>query len=80
VNFQINLPQDPLAPCKRPLAHPIPQSETVSFMKVIQNAKCNAIDSNGNKCTGGPMMKAKPQVLNFLYRALQMPLLLTALY
>ncbi|KAJ7912742.1 hypothetical protein B0H13DRAFT_2659938 [Mycena leptocephala] len=37
------------------------EQHAVIFMKVVQNAKCNAIDSNGNKCTSGPMMKAKPQ-------------------
>ncbi|KAJ7798515.1 hypothetical protein B0H13DRAFT_1933630 [Mycena leptocephala] len=37
------------------------EQHAVIFMKVVQNAKCNVIDSNGNKCTGGPMMKAKPQ-------------------
>ncbi|KAJ6605293.1 hypothetical protein DFH09DRAFT_1269599 [Mycena vulgaris] len=32
-----------------------------SFMKIVRNAKCDAIDSTGNKCRGGPIMKPKPQ-------------------
>ncbi|KAJ6608404.1 hypothetical protein B0H10DRAFT_526730 [Mycena sp. CBHHK59/15] len=30
-------------------------------MKIICNAKCDAVDSSGNKCRGGPIMKPKPQ-------------------
>lgn len=32
------------------------------FKRVISNSRCNAIDSRGNRCNGGPIMKHKPQV------------------
>ncbi|KAJ7899925.1 hypothetical protein B0H13DRAFT_2029204 [Mycena leptocephala] len=33
-------------------------------MKVIMTAKCKAIGSNGNKCQGAPILRAKPQVFS----------------
>ncbi|KAJ7908237.1 hypothetical protein B0H13DRAFT_2017310 [Mycena leptocephala] len=33
-------------------------------MKVIMTAKCKAIDSNGNKSQGAPILRAKPQVFS----------------
>ncbi|KAJ7455398.1 hypothetical protein FB451DRAFT_1515958, partial [Mycena latifolia] len=33
----------------------------LKFMKIVRDAKCLAVDSNGHKCEGGPIMKAKPQ-------------------
>ncbi|KAJ7722444.1 hypothetical protein DFH07DRAFT_1067416 [Mycena maculata] len=30
------------------------------FMKVIRDAKCRAVDTKGNKCRGGPILKPKP--------------------
>jgi hypothetical protein len=38
-----------------------------SFVKVVQNAECNAVDSKGKKCTGAPMLKANPQVSAKIY-------------
>ncbi|KAJ6448961.1 hypothetical protein DFH09DRAFT_1404608 [Mycena vulgaris] len=37
-----------------------PEQNAAIFKKVICDAKCNAVDSNGNPCRGAPMMKAKP--------------------
>ncbi|KAJ6545258.1 hypothetical protein B0H19DRAFT_1379988 [Mycena capillaripes] len=37
------------------------EQHAVIFLKVVQNWKCSAVDSNGKKCTGGPIMRAKPQ-------------------
>ncbi|KAF7372724.1 hypothetical protein MSAN_00477700 [Mycena sanguinolenta] len=30
------------------------------YMKMLREAKCSAVDSNGNKCQGGPILKLKP--------------------
>ncbi|KAJ7622550.1 hypothetical protein B0H17DRAFT_1151676, partial [Mycena rosella] len=38
-----------------------PEERTVLFIKIVRNAKCDAVDSSGNKCRGGPIMKPKPQ-------------------
>ncbi|KAJ6580328.1 hypothetical protein B0H10DRAFT_2443268 [Mycena sp. CBHHK59/15] len=38
-----------------------PEQNAVLFMDVVRAKKCDAIDSDGNKCQGGPMMKSKPQ-------------------
>ncbi|KAJ6563092.1 hypothetical protein DFH09DRAFT_1364226 [Mycena vulgaris] len=38
-----------------------PEERAVLFVNVIRNAKCQAVDSNGNKCRGGPILKPKPQ-------------------
>ncbi|KAJ7917349.1 hypothetical protein B0H13DRAFT_1870370 [Mycena leptocephala] len=43
------------------------EQHAVIFMKVVQNAKCKAVDSKGKKCTGAPMLKAKPQVSAKIY-------------
>ncbi|KAJ7235364.1 hypothetical protein C8J57DRAFT_1572122 [Mycena rebaudengoi] len=37
------------------------EERVVLFMKIIRNAKCHAVDSQGNKCRGGPILKPKPQ-------------------
>ncbi|KAJ7692726.1 hypothetical protein B0H17DRAFT_1132959 [Mycena rosella] len=37
-----------------------PEQHVALFLKVVRDAKCLAVDSNGKKCDGGPMMKAKP--------------------
>ncbi|KAJ7714453.1 hypothetical protein B0H14DRAFT_3901770 [Mycena olivaceomarginata] len=38
-----------------------PEQNVAIFKQVICNAKCKAVDSNGNKCQGAPIMKAKPE-------------------
>ncbi|KAJ6574171.1 hypothetical protein B0H19DRAFT_1253912 [Mycena capillaripes] len=38
-----------------------PEERVVLFIKIIRNAKCHAVDSMGNKCRGGPILKPKPQ-------------------
>ncbi|KAJ7867305.1 hypothetical protein B0H13DRAFT_2281228 [Mycena leptocephala] len=42
----------------------MPEHNVAIFMKVIMTAKCKAIDSNGNKCQGAPILRAKPQVFS----------------
>ncbi|KAF8145007.1 hypothetical protein K438DRAFT_1782321 [Mycena galopus ATCC 62051] len=37
------------------------EERATMFMTIIQRAKCLAIDSKGNKCKGGPLLKSKPQ-------------------
>ncbi|KAJ6610312.1 hypothetical protein B0H10DRAFT_2193456 [Mycena sp. CBHHK59/15] len=37
------------------------EERAVLFIKVVRNTKCSAVDSNGTKCRGGPIMKPKPQ-------------------
>ncbi|KAJ6573305.1 hypothetical protein B0H10DRAFT_1964125 [Mycena sp. CBHHK59/15] len=37
------------------------EERVVLFMKIIRKAKCHAVDSKGNKCRGGPVLKPKPQ-------------------
>ncbi|KAJ6556693.1 hypothetical protein B0H10DRAFT_2241174 [Mycena sp. CBHHK59/15] len=37
------------------------EERVVLFMKIIREAKCHAVDSKGNKCRGGPVLKPKPQ-------------------
>ncbi|KAJ6556924.1 hypothetical protein B0H10DRAFT_2201490 [Mycena sp. CBHHK59/15] len=37
------------------------EERAVLFIKVVCNTKCSAVDSNGTKCRGGPIMKPKPQ-------------------
>ncbi|KAJ6567871.1 hypothetical protein B0H10DRAFT_2444751 [Mycena sp. CBHHK59/15] len=36
------------------------EERVVLFMKVIRDAKCRAVDTKGNKCRGGPILKPKP--------------------
>ncbi|KAJ7291881.1 hypothetical protein C8J57DRAFT_1588616 [Mycena rebaudengoi] len=36
------------------------EERAMLFVNVIRNAKCQAVDSNGNKCRGGPILKPKP--------------------
>ncbi|KAJ7835870.1 hypothetical protein B0H13DRAFT_1913361 [Mycena leptocephala] len=38
-----------------------PEERAALFLNLIRNAKCLAVDSNGNKCRGGPILKPKPQ-------------------
>ncbi|KAJ7702166.1 hypothetical protein B0H16DRAFT_1832003 [Mycena metata] len=45
-----------------------PEQHAAIFMTIIQNTKCDAFDSKGKRCTGGPILKAKPQVLRFIPR------------
>ncbi|KAJ7138486.1 hypothetical protein C8R43DRAFT_1109764 [Mycena crocata] len=37
-----------------------PEQRAAMFKQVVTNARCTAIDSNGNRCKGAPMMKPKP--------------------
>ncbi|KAJ7794014.1 hypothetical protein B0H14DRAFT_3558479 [Mycena olivaceomarginata] len=38
-----------------------PEERASIFIKIIRCAKCFAVNSNGRKCEGGPILKAKPQ-------------------
>ncbi|KAJ7438913.1 hypothetical protein B0H11DRAFT_2356610 [Mycena galericulata] len=38
-----------------------PEERVVIFLKIIRNTKCDAVDSKGTKCRGGPVLKPKPQ-------------------
>ncbi|KAJ7333266.1 hypothetical protein DFH08DRAFT_939967 [Mycena albidolilacea] len=38
-----------------------PEERASIFIKIIRCAKCLAVNSNGRKCEGGPILKAKPQ-------------------
>ncbi|KAJ7094972.1 hypothetical protein C8R44DRAFT_989559 [Mycena epipterygia] len=38
-----------------------PEQNVAIFKAIIRDAKCFAVDSNGQPCRGAPMMKAKPQ-------------------
>ncbi|KAJ6624569.1 hypothetical protein B0H10DRAFT_2186634 [Mycena sp. CBHHK59/15] len=37
-----------------------PEQNAAIFKKIVSDSKCMAIDANGNKCKGGPILKAKP--------------------
>ncbi|KAJ7822773.1 hypothetical protein B0H13DRAFT_1737629 [Mycena leptocephala] len=41
-----------------------PASRRLKPAGVIMTAKCKAIDSNGNKCQGAPILRAKPEVFS----------------
>ncbi|KAJ7229683.1 hypothetical protein B0H12DRAFT_1077400 [Mycena haematopus] len=52
-----------------------PEGRVVIFLKIIRDAKCNAVDSKGNKCRGGPILKAKPSVYLFHWNVTGSPIL-----
>ncbi|KAF8136057.1 hypothetical protein K438DRAFT_2121651 [Mycena galopus ATCC 62051] len=37
-----------------------PEGRVILFVKIVRDVKCGAVDSNGNKCRGGPVLKPKP--------------------
>ncbi|KAJ7768120.1 hypothetical protein DFH07DRAFT_938446 [Mycena maculata] len=38
------------------------EERVVLFLKIMRDAKCHAVDSKGNKCRGGPILKPKPKI------------------
>ncbi|KAJ6595251.1 hypothetical protein DFH09DRAFT_1413358 [Mycena vulgaris] len=38
-----------------------PEERVALFVRIIRNAKCQAVDSKTNKCRGGPILKPKPR-------------------